>query len=592
MKDGTTIKLWLIKMIFISNHINRSVSVVAILTSCFLFILTSCEKYEMDDIEHTLNSETKKSVGVYPKASSQTRSVSNGFWESWSNLRLRTGEIVNTPWNSTSTESNVPHDILEDVKYVDGWELIFYLIDDTNYSGNSPYLIFHNRYTGILKVFYYLSNRSFHPNNHGVWQIDTDSRTSLFAFQSNPISKISEKKKATYYVSNITTNATHGFSVGWNCFQIELAYDPSQSGWMTISTLASNTVELSLTGNLSAETEGLIATSSGKNNYGSGVANIAGKEAGTWIQNKIKDKTILGIPSSIISEGIKAIVSGGVGSVINALTGLFKSDDTSKSVQLTTNGTFNIKGAATFETTTGITTLQINLDPSKIGYLGVWGLKEEPTLLFSPYAVFKSPQEYSNGYTREYMTNVVNSNASASIMINPDLNQHEVSKSASTSYFQSSNYTRMNIWGVTGKLGRDPKNTSKVYEDLYKANFNIIADIAFIGDENAHIPIDQFEPPMEVFIPNVPNGPQGAAPNFIYHSKYLASIGVKITLPDGSEAYSYHHCVPKIDWNYSEYNNGLYWSLYPCEPVRRTNTFNLNAQSREILEKYNTVLEK
>lgn len=560
---------------------------------CFLLVLLGCDKYEIEDIEDIEVSavkDKKELIGVYPKFSPQTRGESNGYWEAWEYIQLNNGLKVNTPWNPISTSSTTPHDILEDIKYADGWELIFHLLDDSpnnDYSRNSPYLIFHNRYTGILKVFCYLSESSFHPNNHGIWQLDTDSNTSLFAFQNDPITKISEKRKDTYYVSNITNSSTQGFSVGWNCFQIELAYDPSQSGWLEISTLASNTVELSLTGNLKTSTEGLITTSSGKNNYGSGIANIAGKEAGTWIQNKIKDKTILGIPSSIISEGVKALVSGGVGSIINALTGLFKSDNSSKSFQLTTNGTFNIKGTATFESTTGIPSIQISLDPSIIGHLGVWGLQNEPTLLFSPYASLKSPQEYSNGFSREYVTNIVNSNANATVVFNPELTQYISTSSASTSYYQSSNYTRRNIWGTTGVVGRDQKNTSKVYDNLFKPNFNILADVTFIGDENERIPINQFDPPYEVFIPNVPNGPKGAISNFIYHSRYIASIGVKITLPNGDEAYSYHHCIPKIDWNYNDFNNGLYWSIYPCEPITRINSYNFNDRSERILENYN-----
>lgn len=572
-----------------SNSIHKltdvSICTIFLIATCFLFMLSGCDKYEFGNSEDVVNEDTKELRGVYPKSLPQTRSESDGFWESWTMMRLSNGEKVNLPWNSTSTTSAVPHDILEDVKYIDGWDLIHYLLDDISgddYQGNSPYLIFHNRYTGILKVFYYLSSDSFYPNNHGIWQIDIDTDTSLFAFQNNPISKISEKNKDTYYVSNITSSATHGFTIGWNCFQIELAYDPSQSGWLTISTLASNTVELSFTGNLEAETEGLMTTSNGKNSYGSGIAKIAGNEAGNWIKNRINDNTILGISTSIISEGVKAIVTAGVGSVIDALTGLFKSDNSSKSLQLTTNGTFEFEGTATFNSTTGIAPIELNLDPSNIGYLGVWGLQEEPTLLFTPYAVLKSPQEYTNGYTREYLVNIVNSNATASIVLNPELKQYISTSSLTTSYYQSSSYTRTNIWGATGVLGRDPNNDTQVYENLYKPNYYMIADIAFKGDENAYLPVGQFDPPMEIFIPNVPDGPEGAAPSFRYKSHYLASVGVKLTLPNGSEAYSYHHCIPYIDWNYSDYNNGLYWSFYPCESVRLLNTNSLSLKSYDI----------
>lgn len=413
-----------------------------------------------------------------------------------------------------------------------------------------------------------------------MWQISTDNPTSLFAFQNNPITKISDKQTNDYYVSNITSNASHGFSIGWNCFQIEIAYDPSQYGWLTISTLASNNVTLSLSGNIKAETSGLITASQGNDNYGKGVAKIAGDEAGKWINTKINDKTILGIPASIVSEGVKSIVSWGAGSIIGAITGLFKNDNTVKSIQLTTNGTCDINGSATFQATTGISPLKISIEPSDVGYLGVWGLKEEPTLLFSPYAVLKSNQEHTNGYTREYNVSIVNIGAKASMTVNPELYKYLNKIDVKTDYYQSDNYTRRNIWGSIGVLGRDPLNTNKIYDNLYKPNLFMIADVAFKGDENQDLYVDQYEPPMEIFIPNVPNGPEGAIPNFRYDSKYLASVGVELTLPNGSVAYSLHRCAPKIDWNLSEYDNGLYWYFYPCEPVIQLQSNILNTPQR------------
>ncbi|MDE6772205.1 MAG: hypothetical protein K2J49_06355 [Muribaculaceae bacterium] len=563
-------------------------SIMTLTALSLLSILSGCG---MDELSSDINtSETPKYElpGVYPKAQTATRSSESGFWESWDYITLSNGQKVNTPWNKTSTISSVPHDILEDIKYNDGWDLIFYQLDDIesngNYTGNNPHLIFHNRYTGILKGFCYMSSESFSPNNHGIWEIKTDGSTSLFAFQNNPITTISQKENKIHNVSNITDNSSCGFSIGWNCFQIELAYDPSQSGWISISTVASNTVKLSFTGNLEAETKGLITTSTGSNNFGSGIAKIAGDEAGTWISKKINDKTILGIPSSIISAGVKDIVSGGVGSIIGALTGLFKSDNSSKSLQLTTNGTFSIQGEANFVSTTGIPNIQFNIDPKLVGYLGVWGLQKEPTLLFSPYATLKSPQQYTNGYTREYRVDIANSNVNASVLYNPGLSKFVKSRNITTEYYQTNHITRSNIWGTSGSLGRDPLRSNRVYENLYQANLYMIADVAFLGDENAYIPANQVDAPMEVFIPNVPNGPKGAIPNFRYNSYYLASVGIKLTLNDGSEAYSYHQCVPYIDWNISEYNNGLYWYLYPCEPVARLNARGLNIQPLDGLE--------
>ena len=506
-----------------------------------------------------------------------TRAEETGFWESYEYINVGRDEMITTPWKKLSSASAIPHDIAVDVKYADGWDLIVPRNEEEmkkHFLADLPHFVFHNRYTGILKVFSYLSKYSITANNHGIWEIEIDTPTSMFAFQENYIPKVSEKQKNKYYVSNITNNSTKGFTVGWNCFQIELAYDPSQSGHMTITHHAANIANLTFTGNLEASTSGIMATSKGNNNYGSGIAKIAGNEAGDWIKKKLNDKTILGIPSSIITEGVKAIVSGGVGYAIKAFTGLFKSDNSSNSIQLTTNGTFKIDGNVTFEGTIGIPAIKICLNPDSIGYLGVWGLKEEPTLLFSPYAVRRSVQEYTNGYTREYEVSILNhSITNTSIVINPSLNKFVKNYVSSVQFFQSSSVTRSNVLSNIGGYGRDPRYQNLVYEDLYKPYFYMIVDVAFKGEENAYLPVGSFEEPMEVFIPNVPGGPEGAVPDLRYNSHYVASIGVKLTLPNGSEAYSYHQCIPKLDWKLSEYDNGLYWYFYPCEPVQVLNRY-------------------
>ena len=350
---------------------------------------------------------------------------------------------------------------------------------------------------------------------------------------------------------------------------------------MSISTLALNKFKLTLDGNLDTETTGFIST---QNNPASGnskaFANVVGNEAKDWISKKIKSNII----SSVVSEGVKAIVSGGVGKIIGCITGLFKQDESFKSLQLTTNGTISIEGEAEFISTTGISPITFSIDPDSIGYLGVWGLQKEPTLLFSPYAVLKNPQEHTNGYTREYKVNIVNTPAIASVSVNPRAYKGVKSSKVSTDYFQVDAYTRRNVFGSLGIVAQNPPKQKKVYNryynqfdtnslqlfgSIYSPSLYMIVDVAFKGNENEYLSVDQFEAPMEVFVPNVPGGPMGAVPQLQYNSNYIASVGVILTLPDGSEAHSYHQCIPQIDWNLSEYNNGLYWYFYPCEPVTR-----------------------
>lgn len=568
--------------------------------SLAIFILTFFTACEEKDFDKTMMAEEESQS----RASnlSMTRSNDNGFWESWNDITINNGIKVYTPWN-TICSSSIPAEIARDIKYEDGWDMIYPLTEEDllkNGERDSPFLIFHNRYTGILKGFGYLLN-SYIPTNNGIWQINTSRPTSLFAFQNTPISTISEKTQDTYFVNNVTTNVTRGFTQGWNCFQIELAYDPAQNGSMTITTFALNKAQMSFSGSLNSETKGYIITSNDGTNYKTGLAKLAGNDAKDWIAKQISNDYL----STIASEVVDAVVTGGVGKIIGALTGLFKKNKeqaTVKSLQLTTSGTISLEGDVEFRATTAINSLTFDITPSRIGYLGVWGLNKEPTILFSPYAVLKSPQEYTTGYSREYLISVSNGPERASISINPQAIKNVKSTKTTTDYYQAEKYTRRNVWGYTGPYARDLAKQKKVYNKpydlkanevdpfggLYSPNLLIIADVAFLGRENEYLFIDQFEAPMEIFIPNVPNGPQGARPDLNYNSSYVASIGVILTLPDGSEAHSYHQCIPKVDWNLSEYDNGLYWYFYPCEPVvllnNRTNLRPLNSLDRQLIK--------
>ena len=110
-------------------------------------------------------------------------------------------------------------------------------------------MIFHNLRTGILKTFYYLENNNY-SNNTGTWNIDfTPSRYWLN--HTGEVSVPTALGKVNYWAStNLISLENKGFQMGWNCFQVQLAYDPEDNTnqIFTINSNILNTTNVNLFG--------------------------------------------------------------------------------------------------------------------------------------------------------------------------------------------------------------------------------------------------------------------------------------------------------------------------------------------------------
>ena len=162
---------------------------------------------------------------AYPKRM-KTRSQSiEQDWEKWETVALATGDVVDVPWNKKSTSGAIPYDIRNDIEAKNGWDLIAHTVNGYG-SFNKNYLIFHNKYTGILKVFYYMEASQAELQNTAIWKLVLETPSSNFVFVDEYAGLSTQKDKREMYLSDLTNDDTRGFTLGWNCFQAELAYDP------------------------------------------------------------------------------------------------------------------------------------------------------------------------------------------------------------------------------------------------------------------------------------------------------------------------------------------------------------------------------
>lgn len=378
-----------------------------------LSILFSCtqndnitEKNDMQISSERVQPIIDKGI-VYPSTSPHisTRTNYNDSEVDWVNgtkVTLPTGENVDFPWISGG-------DLLpfmkEKLNPDNGWELVAHTMRPDTES-NRAYLIFHNYITGTLRVFCYMS--IFTNNNMGYWTISTSQPTKLFNFIGNYALPRDQYGPTKTVVSNCTRQDGKGFSLGWNGFQIELAYDPNASGTMNFSPSCLNATSFNFGGSFSSQTEGTIVGTESQPSTGSkmiaGLGKIAGNAAEEWLNSILPDVDKAN-SRSIGTTALLSLAQAGVTGVFKAFSGLFnKQTQKIYDVSLTTQGTTSMTGYSIQLSAAPIVALDINLSLID-GKLGGWNLIESPTMTWWTTA-FNEAAQNESVTNREYIYEV------------------------------------------------------------------------------------------------------------------------------------------------------------------------------------------
>lgn len=430
-----------------------------VLLSSVLFLMSCSEEFVLEDNslnEPVFDSSVKYTKGVvYPLANkSITRSSTlESNWEMVEKVTLPSGISVNTPWANYAS-GDIPVDVMRDIKLEDGWELIAHTMTPDNEQGHN-YLIFHNFTTGILKVFYYLEN--YQTNNMGIWHLQFDGGTQKyfnFADQvADPICH--DGARTSIDITNLTEKSSKGFSAGWNCFQVELAYDPLPlCSSLRISAINYNVQNMNLGGEYNSATNGLLISKSTSNPFSSmvnGVANLTGNSAEKWYNNKfgknLTESNSRGIIAGVVAAGAKLL--------LNSLVSRFKKETTTtQDIQLKTHGTINLNGTISMENPSPIKSITLNT--GSLGDLGAWNLETWPVTAVYHHAFLhhiegdnyfykvKSSRNYCAIVTNpKFKKNLINRKTSCSLI--------EYTKGAPECSYNNSHFDR----GVLGKLGPD-----------------------------------------------------------------------------------------------------------------------------------------
>lgn len=312
-----------------------------------------------------------------------TRNLDTTF-DQCTQCELYDGSTVNLPW-TTSVPGNVPEEVRYDVKESDGWRILYSTVeiigyDHTVHSGtHSNYLLLYNKYTGVLKGFYYAT--SMQDNNHAFFHltIPASQQTKLFNFVNEFAIPSDSTATNSVLLSAITDEGiAAGFEQGWNCFMVELSYDPnSLNETMSISGICMNVTNFNLNGSINAESEGVIMGANHKtSSFMSGIASVVGSMAKAFMDTiGIAGPVGVGL-SGLAATSATSLFSYGVNKLFGSL--LTQSSTTVQNVQFTTNGKLTVTGTSSSPSSGYIVPLG-SVPLSGTGEcLGVWNLTEKP----------------------------------------------------------------------------------------------------------------------------------------------------------------------------------------------------------------------
>lgn len=308
-------------------------------------------------------------------------------WDSCSECRLPSGNVRALPWN-VQTETTIPDDIRTDVRADNYWVILDSTVDIIGYSekissasSGINYILLYNTRSGILKGFYYAETMT--NNNYGYWQLSTSSPTKLFNFASYFAEPMDGECPQIVNISNVTRNGvTAGFTLGWNCFMLELAYDPdSYKQLLNIDAFALNKGKITLTGAYQSTSTGMVVTSLGtEKSKMSGIASGIGTTAKQWLVDHTKEdkggvKIIGKAISEAVGQGIKGLISTGLHKIFGSVMGTSR---TAMELNFTTNGKVQVEGEV-INAASGMihpfTGLKLGSEDLN---LGIWNLSTAP----------------------------------------------------------------------------------------------------------------------------------------------------------------------------------------------------------------------
>ena len=424
-------------------------------------ILTGCynEDYKSEEQQNS----------TYIARNTRSTDIPNDTWTNYNYCTIKGhSELIRTPWAENNVTTTIPIGIRKDVKKEDGWDILFSSVKINNYSQpynyqetdkGVNYIIFYNHFNGLLKGFCYLPNVE-EQNNMGIWHISTNDSTRLFNFAGIDAIPYNGPKSKDVYISNITIDeVSKGFHTGWNCFQIELAYDENSiNETLNIDAICLNETSFDFTGTMDFDSQGVIITSTEQpqSNVFKGVATAIGDAANKYVtknleKNKKQEKGIVG-------KTIGSLIELGANKIFSSIFGKSSSKISEQTINIASKGNVKITGKS-INPGSGIIAPISSIPLNTLGYaLGIWNLLDYPIYQIESTATLQNYFDTPNNVAFRYK---VETSAKYKTIINPA--QKEYSTQASFVFQDGFYSSKSDLETSSNKIFEGTKNLPSLY---------------------------------------------------------------------------------------------------------------------------------
>jgi len=415
-----------------------------------VILFFSCSNTEIEEI--TTSKEipenepiTKSIVSPFVNTESTSNPTLYSDWENVEVIYLNNEGEVAAPWIFESGNSmRIPNNIRKDIKKEDGWIMLGHTLQRLNLAEDN-YLLFYNKKTGILKGFYF--SVACDQNQYARWILETTQPTSLFP-SNEKVYNLSNQGNKYATSSNITTptviSAKAPLVPGWNCFTFELPYG-TLNHRPIINIVLTSTINFGMEGMGNFSGQVVVPTMVNSNeldvwkDFFSKTSSLTGS-VNTFAKlfEKEKKTNSFNTPFNELpntSEKSTKSIIGTIGlinsavSIASNLLGVASVFTSKKEVIIQRydfSGDIKLTGNI-MENFVGLAKSADNLDVSLLNNneaLGVWGLKELPTIQLNKYEMcdfFHIPSEDYKFRTVTRNIDLRPKVTKASVIINPDL---------------------------------------------------------------------------------------------------------------------------------------------------------------------------
>lgn len=342
-------------------------------------------------------------------------------------------KIVTLPWykGGADLSTNLPEGFCDNITPENGWNLVINRCGSVGLANNN-YFALYNKWTGILRFFYYQPAMTFTGNDH-MWQValtDELAQRAFWGYGLPSTQTIMDKSKICYdmgntmstYVTPYTGSMDNNGCIvpheGWWAFDVDLSlYRPDfpdiNNNSIKVQMRSWTTQHVSLWSTMTATIEG---------EFKEKVSGSKGMSAASTAQGVMTSLQAAALLGSAITGFRVASQSGGMGAVsalgsiagifgcAGSFAGLFEKGPKpmEATISLGMNGTIDTQGTINASAiTTGITSPTLFLSSfnrdKNMGFgQGVWNIKNHPQVYVYQDACFRmdwlNPVEYKCNY--------------------------------------------------------------------------------------------------------------------------------------------------------------------------------------------------